>query len=305
MGNKIILDDKLIQLIKDQYISGIGSTIISKNLNIPKHTILKILNKLKIIRNRRISKEFYSNFWEEENMWCGNYVCKSCNEKIKFCVNEKSLLNRNLKRKNICKKCSLKKQIGSSNSFYGKKHMEKTKKQISNKKIGICTSNHSKKPEYRKLYSKLAKERWASGKMESTRIKLSNLMKSRIMNGKLKGYIRSKAELKIVDEIQNLGIIVIENFKIKTKVFDIYIPKFNLLIEYNGDYWHCNPKKYSPNYFNSKKNKTAEEIWNYDKNKLDLAKKYNYTCETIWESDYKKDPEIIKNIIKKYDTKHD
>ena len=57
---------------------------------------------------------------------------------------------------------------------------------------------------------------------------------------------------------------VIPNYVIGTKIFDIFIPKYNLLIEYNGDYWHANPTKYKADYFNHKKNKTAQEIWDYE-----------------------------------------
>jgi G:T-mismatch repair DNA endonuclease (very short patch repair protein) len=84
-------------------------------------------------------------------------------------------------------------------------------------------------------------------------------------------------------------------------MFHIYIPKYNLLIEYNGDYWHCNPKKYEADYYNKKKNKTAKEIWEYDKNKLYLAKKYDYNCIVIWETDYKKNKNIIKEIFNNYE----
>jgi hypothetical protein len=35
------------------------------------------------------------------------------------------------------------------------------------------------------------------------------------------------------------------NYIIESKIFDVYLPQYNLLIEYNGDYWHCNPKKYN------------------------------------------------------------
>ena len=33
---------------------------------------------------------------------------------------------------------------------------------------------------------------------------------------------------------------------------DIFLPDLNLIIEYFGDYWHCNPLKYDANYFNQK-----------------------------------------------------
>jgi G:T-mismatch repair DNA endonuclease (very short patch repair protein) len=84
------------------------------------------------------------------------------------------------------------------------------------------------------------------------------------------------------------------------KIFDIFIPTINLLIEYNGDYWHCNPNKYLSDYFNHKKNKTAKEIWEYDLNKLYLAKNNGYNCLVIWESDYKKNKNIILKLIKDY-----
>ncbi len=77
---------------------------------------------------------------------------------------------------------------------------------------------------------------------------------------------------------------------------------YSNLIEYNGDYWHCNPSKYNGSYFNKKKNKTAEEIWIYDQEKLYLSVKNGYDCIIIWESDYKKDKDnVLKKIITKYE----
>jgi G:T-mismatch repair DNA endonuclease (very short patch repair protein) len=51
------------------------------------------------------------------------------------------------------------------------------------------------------------------------------------------------------------------------------------------------------------KQKTAQELWDYDKNKIDLLKEYDYNLEVVWESDYKKDNTIINKLIKKYDTR--
>lgn len=44
----------------------------------------------------------------------------------------------------------------------------------------------------------------------------------------------------------------------------------------------------------------AREISLYDNNKLELCKKYNYVVETIRESDFLLDKNIIKKIIEKY-----
>jgi len=157
------------------------------------------------------------------------------------------------------------------------------------------------RPEYKELFSSMAKERWANGSMENIRTKLSLLMKQRISNGEIKGYNRSKAEDEIIEKLNKLKIDVIPNFIIDGKIFDIYIPKFNLIIEYNGDYWHCNPIKYSGEYYNKKKNKLAKDIWKYDNDKLYLVKNKNYLYEVIWETDYKKDKDLINKIIEKYE----
>jgi hypothetical protein len=292
-----IIEDKIIEL----YLSGVGSTTIFKLTNISKRKILKLLNDKKILRNRYHSDEFYKQFWTEGDMWCGNWVCKMCEETIKFCVNSKHYLNRNLKNKKICKSCSIKTQIGENNPFYGKKHSEESKKLISNKKIGIRTSDHMSTDKYKKIVSDLLKERWRSGKMEKTRLKLSQLMKDKHTNGIFKSINRSKAEFEIIEYLESKNIECQSSYRVESKIFDIYIPKYNLLVEYNGDYWHCNPKKYKADYFNKKKNKTAEELWEYDKNKLYLAKKYNYNTIVIWESDYKQNKNILKEIFNNYE----
>jgi len=71
------------------------------------------------------------------------------------------------------------------------------------------------------------------------------------------------------------------------------------IIEFNGDYWHCNPKVYTADYFHKNKQMTAEDIWEYDKVKTALAENYNYQVLSIWELDWNKDPkQTLKKCIK-------
>jgi len=63
----------------------------------------------------------------------------------------------------------------------------------------------------------------------------------------------------------------------------------NILIEFNGDYWHCNPKIYQPNYYNKSIGMTAQEKWNIDNEKIQCAEKYGYKVLTIWESESNND----------------
>lgn len=60
----------------------------------------------------------------------------------------------------------------------------------------------------------------------------------------------------------------------------------NKIIEFNGDYWHANPDIYDSNFFNIRKNMTAEEIWLYDKQKLQCAHKNGYKIHIVWENNW-------------------
>jgi G:T-mismatch repair DNA endonuclease (very short patch repair protein) len=289
------MDDTIIEF----YLSGYGSTIISKKLSIPKRKVLEILHNQNLIKKN--TPEEYKDYKFDGDKWYHFYICDICKNKIECYAQKKYLLYRNIKNKKICKKCSLEKQKGKNNPFYGKTHSAKTIKKIKEKNDGVRRSNHMSEPKFKKMFSEMKKKLWLSGKMEETREKLSEIMKEKHRNGELSSFNISKAEKEIVNVLKINGVNCIHSFRVDSKIFDIYIPEYNLLIEYNGDYWHCNPSKYKENYFNSKKNKTASEIWEYDKNKLYLAKKEGYYCEVIWETDYKKNKNIIFEIIKNYE----
>ena len=113
----------------------------------------------------------------------------------------------------------------------------------------------------------------------------------------------SKREKEIVGELKLLGYKTIHSYRVDSKICDVFIPSLNLIIEYFGDYWHCNPKKYEPDYFNKKKNKFAWELWDYDKKKIDLIKSYGYNLEVVWEGDLKFNNKLIELIIENYVTK--
>ena len=63
------------------------------------------------------------------------------------------------------------------------------------------------------------------------------------------------------------------------------------IIEFQGDYWHCNPAKYSADYVHKTYGITAQEVWDKDKIKLECARNHGYDVLYIWELDYRKDRE--------------
>ena len=80
--------------------------------------------------------------------------------------------------------------------------------------------------------------------------------------------------------------------------YDITCSENKKIIEYNGDYWHCNPKKYSADFFVKQTNCNATEIWNRDSLKIATAKDRGFDVFTVWETDYDNNPEqVIKNIL--------
>lgn len=80
------------------------------------------------------------------------------------------------------------------------------------------------------------------------------------------------------------------NKKIK-KGFSYDIKYKNKIIEVNGDYWHANPKIYESNFFNTRLQKYAFEIWEIDKLKNQVAKLDKKKIFYIWEKDYRENPD--------------
>ena len=69
----------------------------------------------------------------------------------------------------------------------------------------------------------------------------------------------------------------------------------NKMIEFNGDLYHANPIKYSPDdrpftrirALSSRSDWTAENVWNFDAYKNRVAIEHGYEMLVIWEYDAK------------------
>lgn len=73
------------------------------------------------------------------------------------------------------------------------------------------------------------------------------------------------------------------------------------IIEFNGDYWHASPLKYYPTDIVSLpkgKKIQAQDIWEKELKKINLAIEHGYEIKIIWESDFKKDEDkCVKDCI--------
>jgi G:T-mismatch repair DNA endonuclease (very short patch repair protein) len=59
-----------------------------------------------------------------------------------------------------------------------------------------------------------------------------------------------------------------------------------VVIECNGTYWHCDPRKYSEGYWHQRVQKTAKDIWDKDSKKLTQLSLLGYKVMVIWEYDW-------------------
>ncbi len=82
--------------------------------------------------------------------------------------------------------------------------------------------------------------------------------------------------------------------------YDFVIPDKKFVIEFNGDIYHANPKKYSENDVPKFRGniKTAKEIWDDDQVKIKFIEDLGFSVIIVWESDYVSDKKtIVERII--------
>jgi len=77
--------------------------------------------------------------------------------------------------------------------------------------------------------------------------------------------------------------------------FDFYLPEKDILIEVDGDFWHCNEKVgFTPIYKSQKRNIKKDKIKN------EWCKNNNKTLIRIWENDINNNPTNVEKLILSY-----
>lgn len=144
--------------------------------------------------------------------------------------------------------------------------------------------NHS--AESKKIISETQKQRYKDGVATISRNKISKPEKEIMV------WLDTKI-IKYKSQFHILGI---------SYTYDLYLPDLNLIIEFQGDYWHANPDKYPSGTFLKIVGKgpiLVDSIWERDKSKKESAEAAGFQVKYIWESDYKKHGfETISCLIK-------
>ena len=77
---------------------------------------------------------------------------------------------------------------------------------------------------------------------------------------------------------------------------DIYLPELNIAMEYDGTYWHADPRFYESTSF-LYNNRTAEEIWSRDEQKDKMCIDKGIKLFRIKEYDWKHNKDDIKKMV--------
>ena len=81
-------------------------------------------------------------------------------------------------------------------------------------------------------------------------------------------------------------------------VYDICLPNLKKIVEFNGTYWHADPRVYAND--DLIHGVTAKSIWNRDLKKIGYAKHKGYTVFVVWELDLCKSRENTLKLIKEF-----
>ena len=236
-------------------------------------------------------------------------VCSSCNEEKTYDhFYDRKYPNGNILKQGQCKTCY---QNKKREKYCTTKELQKEKRQNKKKKCLDCEHLISNKNKVVYCRSCSNKKRWIGIHKEEKinkfiedmkkiyteehRSLLSNNMKIRRnteefrnkLSQSLRGGKLSKLHQKIkkylkLDELGFLSEQSVDKFFVDEINFDKKI-----IIEINGDHIHANPKYYQP--FDTikvmRKKYTAQEKWDYEKQRTNILQSLGYVVITIWESD--------------------
>jgi DNA mismatch endonuclease (patch repair protein) len=96
----------------------------------------------------------------------------------------------------------------------------------------------------------------------------------------------TKPELLMFDGLLRSGYMVSKQIRVYgVGLVDFYLPEENVMIECDGDFWHCNPDDFDENFYNKSNGKFAWQIWEQDKIRTKKLKQLGYKIFRFWEKD--------------------
>lgn len=208
-------------------------------------------------------------------------------------------------------------KTGANNSFYGKTHsketVDKIKETASRKSKELWKDEDFRKrviagisKPRREGFKKEQSERvtqWYKDNPEQKTLR-STTMKKTWKEGKIKPNPKSMNSSKLEKELfKDIDNIVSSAEHLKTVrdlngrwLFPDILVEDHIIIEFYGDYWHANPRKYKADDI-IHRDVTAQQIWDKDKERINRLTSMGYHVEIVWEDEYKDDKQTVLNRL--------
>lgn len=91
-----------------------------------------------------------------------------------------------------------------------------------------------------------------------------------------------------------------QHYQILEMEVDEFNPEIGIVVEYNGDMYHCNPRTWKPDEYNRVIKMTAKEKWERDRNRIFKLRNIGYSTFVVWEEDWASNREYIKERLLKF-----
>ena len=228
---------------------------------------------------------------------CGTnfYIRGNPKERGKYCSRKCFLKMRRNGRVIICESCGKEVYKPLSHIIHQKHHFCSV----------YCTNKHKRKDQIAFICKICSKKFWWS----KSRIKTNNPTycstnckkedKDFMHSLGVKAYLiqhnkngLNKIELAGQKILKDMNLKFREQVAIANKfLVDVIIPENNLIIQWDGEYWHCHPKIDNPTERQLRQKKLDESQDSY-------LRKCGYKIIRFWETDIKENPEMIKCKIK-------
>lgn len=301
--NKKLIDDSYLLLISDETI--ISLTMLAKKMSIEsnkkiekfRHDMYEVFGKenIKKITNHRFAKYRLS---KRKNY----FVTEETKEKIS--KSNKKFFDDNPERRDFSRELMKKYCIPNSHTAEVNKKRVQSRKRNNVKwhteetklKISVAQKGVPKSEEMRRKYS-IAKKGKPSNRRGfkhtiETKKKLSNITKQQWIDGIHKPTFQSKGQIELTNEIKSIGYTVVSEYLIDGVPFDIFIKELNLIIEFNGTFWHRDSRFYQLD-------EEVQKIHDRDEFKKNVAIKNGYNFKVVWQYDWETQNknEIIRSLL--------
>lgn len=212
--------------------------------------------------------------------------------------------SRNIKwGKQLCGKC-IKSEVGKKIANIGAEILRNIPKEL---KSQIC-SVAGKKSALSPNAGRFTSERWNNMSFEQQQIQVKKANKAlhdklncdeeyknahylKIFKNSKIGFI-SKGHNELHDFLKDYGFIqhhVISNMEVDECNLELKI-----VVEFNGDMYHCNPRTWKAEDYNKVIKMTAAEKWKLDRNRVFKLKNLGFFTFVVWEDDWALKREEIK-----------